>query len=52
MKVWTAQNGFAITLGWIIALIVLILTIVFVAIGRVDTVTGLLIAGVALARLI
>jgi len=41
-----------VTVGWIVALLVLILTIVFVAIGRLDIVPGGLIAGVALARLL
>jgi hypothetical protein len=42
----------AITVGWILALLVLILAIVFTAIGRLDIVLGGLIAGVALARLL
>ena len=37
--------------GWVIALLVLILCLVFIAIGKVDLVVGGLIAGVALARL-
>jgi hypothetical protein len=37
---------FAITIGWVIALVILILTIVFIAVGQVPV----LIAGVALAR--
>ena len=41
-----------VTAGWIIALLVLILCVVFVAIGRLDVVLGGLIAGVALARLL
>ena len=41
-----------ITIGWIIALVVLILTVVFVAIGQLPIVVGGLIAGVALARLV
>ncbi len=40
------------TVGWLIALLMLILAIVFVAIGRLDLVTGGLIGGVALARLL
>lgn len=39
-------------IGWIIALLVLILAIVFMAIGRLDIIPGGLIAGVALARLL
>jgi hypothetical protein len=42
----------AVTVGWILALLVLILAIVFIAIGRLDIVPGGLIAGVALARLL
>lgn len=42
----------AITVGWIIALIVLVLAVIFVAIGRLDIVPGGLIAGVAIARLL
>lgn len=38
--------------GWIIALLVLILCVVFVVIGRLDLVTGGLIGGVALSRLL
>jgi hypothetical protein len=41
-----------VNVGWIIALLVLILCVVFVAIGRLDIVLGGLIAGVALARLL
>jgi hypothetical protein len=41
-----------ITIGWIIALLVLILCIVFAAIGRLDFLTAGLIGGVALARLV
>ena len=42
----------SITVGWILALLVLILCVVFMAIGRIDVVPGGLIAGVALARLL
>jgi hypothetical protein len=41
-----------ITIGWIIALIVLLLVIVFIATGQVPVVIGLLIGGCALARLL
>lgn len=47
-----AVGNYALTLGWLIALIVLILAIVFMAIGRLDIVPGLLISGLALARLV
>lgn len=40
------------TLGWILALLVLILCIVFMAIGRIDFLIGALIGGVALSRLL
>ena len=40
------------TIGWIIALIVLLVDVVFLAIGQVDTRVGLLIGGLALARLL
>jgi len=42
----------AITIGWLIALLVLILCIVFAAIGRLDVVLAGLIGGAALARLL
>jgi hypothetical protein len=41
-----------ITIGWIIALIVLLLVIVFIATGQVPVVIGLLIGGCALSRLL
>lgn len=40
-----------VTLGWLIALLVLILCIVFVVIGQLPLIVGGLIGGVALARL-
>jgi hypothetical protein len=42
----------AITIGWIIAMIVLVLCIIFAVIGRLDVLLALLIGGVALARLL
>jgi len=42
----------AITVGWVIALVILILTVVFIAVGQVPLLLGGLIAGVALARLL
>ncbi|HEY1294687.1 MAG TPA: hypothetical protein VGJ60_16540 [Chloroflexota bacterium] len=42
----------AITVGWVIALVILILTVVFIAVGQVPLLVGGLIAGVALARLL
>lgn len=41
-----------LTAGWLIALIVLVLCVVFMAIGKVDIVEGALIGGVALSRLV
>jgi hypothetical protein len=41
-----------LTLGWIIALIVLLVDIVFMAISQIDIRLGGLIAGLALARLL
>jgi hypothetical protein len=41
-----------LSVGWLIALLVLILTLIFLALGQVDQKTGLLIGGVALARLL
>ena len=41
-----------LSIGWLIALIVLLLCVVFIAVGKLDYVTGGLIGGVALARLI
>lgn len=40
-----------ITVGWVIALLVLILCVVFAAIGKEDVVLLALIGGAALARL-
>jgi len=42
----------AFGLGWIIALLVLLLCLVFAAIGRLDIVLAGLIGGVALARML
>jgi len=42
----------AITIGWIIALLVLILAIVFIVVGQVPLIIGALIGGVALSRLL
>lgn len=41
----------SVGIGWVLALLVLVLCVVLVAIGKVDTLTGALIGGVALARL-
>lgn len=41
-----------ITIGWLIALVVLLVCIVLIATGGLPLVTGLLIGGVAAARLL
>lgn len=41
-----------ITVGWVIALLVLILAIVLIVVSQVPLIIGLLIAGVALSRLL
>lgn len=41
-----------LSVGWVIALLVLILAIIFVVLGRLDLVVGGLIGGVALSRLL
>ena len=41
-----------VTVGWILALLVLILCIVFVVLGQLPLIVGGLIGGVALARLV
>ena len=41
-----------VTVGWIIALLVLILCIVLIVVGQLPVVVGGLIAGVALSRLL
>jgi len=45
-------NPIVITIGWLIALLVLILAIVFIATGQLPLVVGGLIAGCALSRLL
>jgi hypothetical protein len=53
VQITTIGNGFAITLGWLIALLILLLTIVFLVVGLPDPkVILFLIGGLALARLI
>lgn len=53
MQITTIGNGFAITLGWLIALLVLLLTIVFLVVGLPNPQTILfLIGGLAIARLL
>jgi hypothetical protein len=41
-----------VTVGWVLALIVLIVDVVFLAIGQIDLRIGLLIGGLALARML
>jgi hypothetical protein len=45
-------NPIVITFGWLIALLVLVLAIVFLATGQIPLLIGALIAGCALARLL
>jgi hypothetical protein len=53
MQITTVGNGFAITLGWILALFILLLTAVFLVVGLPDPkVVLFLIGGLALARLL
>jgi hypothetical protein len=53
VQITTIGNGFAITLGWVIALLVLLVTIVFLVVGMPNPQTELLlIGGLALARLL
>ncbi len=54
MQITTIGNGFAITLGWVLALLILLLVIVFLVIGGPTDpkIVLLLIGGLALARLI
>lgn len=47
-----AGNPTWLTLGWVIALIVLVLDIVLVAVGQLDLKLGLLIGGLSLSRLL
>jgi hypothetical protein len=41
-----------VTLGWILAVLVLICTVVLMLIGQIDLKVGLLICGLAVARLV
>jgi hypothetical protein len=54
MQPLTTVGNFAITLGWLVAFLVLILVIVFLVVGLPDPTKAvlLLIGGVALARLL
>lgn len=47
------QVGIApVTLGFVLAIIVLVIDVVFLALGQVDVRVGSLIAGLAIARLL
>lgn len=48
----TTVGSYSITIGWLIALLVLIVVIVLLVLSQIDTRLGLLIGGVALARLL
>lgn len=52
MQTWPAAPISSSILGWIIALLVLIIDIVLMAIGQMELRLGLLIGGCALARLL
>ena len=53
MQITTVGNGFAITIGWLIALFILLLVAVFLVVGLPDPkVVLFLIGGLALARLL
>jgi Kef-type K+ transport system membrane component KefB len=45
-------NPIVITIGWLLALLILILALVFLATSQIPLVLGALIAGVALSRLL
>jgi len=45
---WTLP---AISVGWLIALLVLVIDVVLLVLGNIDTRLGLLIGGLAVARL-
>jgi hypothetical protein len=42
----------ASNVGWLLALLILLITIMLLVVGRIDLQTGLLISGLAVARLI
>jgi hypothetical protein len=53
VQLTTLGNGYAVTLGWVIALLVLLLTIVFLVVGMPNPQVPLfLIGALALARLL
>lgn len=53
MQITTLGNGYAVTLGWVIALLVLLLTIVFLVVGMPNPQVPLfLIGALAMARLL
>jgi hypothetical protein len=53
VQITTLGNGYAVTLGWVIALLVLLLTIVFLVVGMPNPQVPLfLIGALALARLL
>lgn len=41
-----------LSIGWLIALLVLVIDVVFLAIGAIDLRVGLLLGGLALARML
>ena len=48
----TTYRGMALTLGWFLAALILVLDIVFLATSQIDLKLGLMIGGLAIARLI
>lgn len=53
MQITTLGNGYAVTIGWVLALLILLLAIVFLVVGVPDPKVPLfLIGGLALARLL
>ena len=52
MRIGTNPNATWLTVGAILAVIVLVVDVVFMAIGNVDLKIGLMIAGLAVARLV
>ena len=52
MRIGTNPNTTWLTIGFIIAILVLVIDVVFLAIGQIDLKPGLLLAGLAVARLV
>lgn len=52
MHITTVGNNFVITVGWLIALLVLIAVAVLLLLSMVETRLGLILLGLALSRLL